>query len=113
MNNLNLKTINNILSRIKKLEKNSVILTGDSIKRGINMKCECCSSEGFHYHYIDCKILKRPNHADTNNVCQICKENPGKFHYHFDCGCGLITQNEPTIFSLCPIKEINMNPIME
>ena len=76
-------------------------LKNNSIKRGVNMKCKCCDSKGYHYHYIDSKIFKIPNHASSNNICHICKKNSDKFHYHFDNKNNMISQNEPTSFQLC------------
>jgi hypothetical protein len=90
--------INCILKRLQKLENKSEC-SPDNISKGINMKCGCCFSGGYHYHYIDSQILKHKNHANTHDVCNICMKNPGKNHYHFNCD--IILKNEPTQFKLC------------
>ena len=103
------KIINCILHKVNNLEKNNVF-PPSNIHKGINMKCGCCFSKGYHYHYINNdnnnNILKHINHENTKNICKICMKNSGDNHYHFDCN--FITKNEPNKFKLCEEKIMTM-----
>ena len=101
-----------------------------TFKKGVNMKCECCFKNGFHYHYITTQdenkykfqimegvklikeygnlfILQHRNHGHTKRMCPICKIEKGRSHYH---SYPHIKKNLPNIPPKNPIKclEINM-----
>ena len=54
------------------------------IKKGINMKCKFCLRNGIHFHNIQYGINHGPkiNNKFINPMCNICKRNEDKVHYH-------------------------------
>lgn len=54
--------------------------------KGINMKCNKCYNNGYHFHAQEFSI--NPNHGPkkgnkfTHKICEICMKNSGKTHYH-------------------------------
>lgn len=52
---------------------------------GINMKpciyCKLFSGKHFHYLSPD-KPIWRDNIKSSKHMCDICKQNPGQYHFH-------------------------------
>lgn len=53
---------------------------------GINMKCEKCYANGYHFHceqlYVNTNHGPKTQTGFMHAMCPICKKNPGYVHFH-------------------------------
>ena len=62
------------------------IIIFSKLCKGMNMKCNHCYKNGYHFHLQDFSIKQNHGHKKgnkfTHKMCKICMKNPGKIHYH-------------------------------